>query len=164
MGGSLADLSAFMVQQQQMMIDREAQLRADLKAERLELEAKLEQQRQQTDEQRREWEAKVEQQRREIETLRAENLMAARPQLASEMVDEGQLAALQSRLQAMHAAKLLTDEELFSLEDAVVDCVEVLPTAGASAPEVEKIVKMLLVVAKVASDNMLARQLRRKFL
>ena len=58
----------------------------------------------------------------------------------------------------------LTDEELFSLEDAVVDCVEVLPTAGASAPEVEKIVKMLLVVAKVASDNMLARQLRRKFL
>jgi hypothetical protein len=63
----------------------------------------------------------------------------------------------------MHEAKLLTDEELFCLEDAIVDCIEVLPTAGASSPEVDKVVKMMLVSAKVPGDAMLARQLRRKF-
>ena len=81
-----------------------------------------------------------------------------------DVIDEEQLAALQSRLQAMHGSKLLTDDELFSIEDAIVDCVEAMPTAGASAPEVEKVAKMLLVSSKVASDSTLARQLRRKFL
>ena len=81
-----------------------------------------------------------------------------------DVIDEEQLAALQSRLQAMHGSKLLTDDELFSIEDAIVDCVEAMPTAGASASEVEKAAKMLLVSSKVASDSTLARQLRRKFL
>lgn len=74
-----------------------------------------------------------------------------------------ELAALQSRLQAPHTAKLLTGEELYSLEDAIVDCIEVMETAEASAPEVEKVAKMMLVSAKVPADGMLARQLRRKF-
>ena len=123
--------------------------------ERAHLESKLEQR-------KRELEGKLEQQRQMIESLQAQ--LAARPQPAMEVVDEQQLAALQSRLQAMHGSKLLTDDELFSIEDAIVDCVEAMPTAGASASEVEKVAKMLLVSSKVASDGTLARQLRRKFL
>jgi hypothetical protein len=139
---------------------------AKLERQRQESEAKFEQQRQDSDgkleQQRQESEAKVEQQRHMIESLQAQ--LAARPQPAMEVVDEEQLAALQSRLQAMHGSKLLTDDELFLIEDAIVDCVEAMPTAGASASEVEKVAKMLLVSSKVASDGTLARQLRRKFL
>ena len=130
--------------------------------ERAHLESKLEQQELKAEQQRQELEGKLEQQRQTIESLQAK--LAARPQPAMEVVDEEQLAALQSRLQAMHGSKLLTDDELFSIEDAIVDCVEAMPTAGASASEVEKVAKMLLVSSKVASDGTLARQLRRKFL
>ena len=130
--------------------------------ERAHLESKLEQQELKAEQQRQELEGKLEQQRQTIESLQAQ--LAARPQPAMEVIDEQQLAALQSRLQAMHGSKLLTDDELFSIEDAIVDCVEAMPTAGASAPEVEKVAKMLVVSSKVASDSTLARQLRRKFL
>ena len=111
---------------------------SETKADQLrrESEAKAEQLRQQS-------QTTAEQLRQEIEQLRAET--AARPPLAMNMIDEEQLAALQSRLQSMHGAKLLTDDELFSLEDMIVDCIEVMPTAGASAVEVEKVAKMLLV-------------------
>ena len=119
------------------------------------LELKLE-------EQRRESEAKAQQLQRELEQLRVES--AARPPLAVDKIDEEQLAALQSRLQSMHGAKLLTDDELFCLEDAIVDCIEVMPTASASAVEVEKVARMVLVSSKVQSDSTLARQLRRKLL
>ena len=75
-----------------------------------------------------ELEAKIEQQRQEIKQLRAE--LAARPQLALKTIDEDQFAQLQSRLQSMHEAKLLTDDELFGLEDQMVDCLEAMPTAS----------------------------------
>ena len=112
-----------------------------------------------------ELEAKIEQQRQEIKQLRAE--LAARPQLALKTIDEDQFAQLQSRLQSMHEAKLLTDDELFGLEDQMVDCLEAMPTASLtvlSASQVENVAKMLMVASKVANDAMLARQLRRKFL
>lgn len=137
--GSLAELTSFMKEQQKMQLEREEKLR----------------------EERDHLETKLEQQRHEIEQLRAR--VAALPQPAVEVIDEDQITALQSRLQSLHEAKLLTDDELFSLEDAVVDCVEVLPTASASASEVVKVRKMMLVSSKVGSDSTLARQLRRKF-
>ena len=138
------------------------EMTAFFREERAHLESKQEQQELKAEQQRQELEGKLEQQRQTIESLQAQ--LAARPQPAMEVVDEEQLAALQSRLQAMHGSKLLTDDELFSIEDAIVDCVEAMPTAGASASEVEKAAKMLLVSSKVASDSTLARQLRRKFL
>jgi len=138
------------------------EMTAFFREERAHLESKLEQQELKAEQQRQELEGKLEQQRQTIESLQAQ--LAARPQPAMEVIDEEQLAALQSRLQAMHGSKLLTDDELFSIEDAIVDCVEAMPTAGASASEVEKVAKMLLVSSKVASDSTLARQLRRKFL
>jgi Spy/CpxP family protein refolding chaperone len=95
---------------------------------------------------------------REIEQLKE------RPKPAAEVIDERQLAALQTRLQSLHEAKLLTDEELFALEDLIVDCIEVMPTASVFTPTVEKVARMLLVASKVGGDGMLARQLRRKFM
>eukprot|EP01043_Picozoa_sp_COSAG02_P000790 COSAG02_NODE_16_length_56207_cov_9.816122_7_plen_285_part_00 len=139
MGGSLAELTLFMREQQKMQMEREEKLR----------------------EERNLLETKVEQQRQEIEQLRGR--VVALPQLAVDVIDEDQISVLQSRLQSLHEAKHLTDDELFSLEDTIVDCIEVLPTTGASASEVDKVRKMLLVSSKVASDSTLARQLRRKF-
>ena len=161
MSGSLAEMTSFMREHQKMQLEREEKLRE----ERNQLEMKLEQQRQEqrleSEQQRRQFEMKLQQQQQEIEHLRAR--VAALPQPAAEAIDEDQISVLQSRIQSLYEAKLLTDDELYSLEDAIVDCVEVLPTAGASASEVEKIRKMLLVSSKVVSDSTLARQLRRKF-
>ena len=46
----------------------------------------------------------------------------------------------------------------------VIDCIEVLPTAFAAYPSVQKVAKMVLIAEKVANDKTLARQLRRKFI
>ena len=170
------EVSAFMTEQlkEQLQLQRdhdekvwkqmEAKLQAqqeEAEAQRKEAAAKLEQQRQGAETTLEAQKQEVEAQKKENETLRAE--LAARPRLAKEVVGEEELAALQSRLQSLHDAKLLTDEEAYGLEDAIVDCIEVMPTAGASAPEVEKVAKMVLVSAKVPGDAALARQLRRKF-
>ena len=165
-GSSFVEMTAFFREERAHLESKLEQQELKVEQQRQELEGKLERQRQESEgkleRQRQESEAKVEQQRQMIESLQAQ--LAARPQPAMEVVDEEQLAALQSRLQAMHGSKLLTEDELFSIEDAIVDCVEAMPTAGASASEVEKVAKMLLVSSKVASDGTLARQLRRKFL
>ena len=157
------EVSAFMTEQlkEQLQLQRDhdekvrKEMEAKLEAQKKETEGKLDALRKEADDQKKE----NEKLRQENEKLRA----AARPRLAEEVIGEEELAALQSRLQSLHGAKLLTDEELYSLEDAIVDCIEVMPTAGASAPEVEKVAKMMLVSAKVAGDAALARQLRRKF-
>ena len=100
-----------------------------------------------------------EQQREEIEQLREQ----AKPQPARDAISEEQLGALQLRLEALHEASLLTDEELNSLEDEVVDCIELLPTAFATDRGIDNVIKMILVSEKVANDKTLARQLKRKF-
>ena len=106
--------------------------------------------------QRQEMKAEMERQRKEIEQLR-------KPQMARDAVSEDQLQALQLRLESLLEAQLLTDVEVESLEDTVVDCIEVLPTGFASDRGVDKVVKMILVSEKLANDKTLARQLRRKF-
>ena len=165
-GSSFVEMTSFFREERAHLESKLEQQELKAEQQRQELEGKLERQRQESEgkleQQREESQAKVEQQRQMIESLQAQ--LAARPQPAMDVIDEEQLAALQSRLQAMHGSKLLTDDELFSIEDAIVDCVEAMPTAGASASEVEKVAKMLVVSSKVASDGTLARQLRRKFL
>lgn len=138
-----------------------AELAVFFRDERTHLEAKLERQLEEMKLQRREFEVKAEQQRQEIEKLRA--MLAARPQLAIEAIDEAQLFDLQLRLQSMAEASLLTDKELEDAEDAIVDCIEMMPVAGVTVPVVQKVTSMLLLASKVASDSVLARQLRRKF-
>ena len=143
--------------------------REHMKDERTEMEARLEAQRKEAEAQRQEAAAaKLEAQRKEVadqkkEIEKSKLRSAARPRLAAEVIGEEELAAMQSRLQALHTAKLLTDEELYCLEDTIVDCIEMMPTAAASSPEVEKVAKMMLVSANVPGDATLARQLRRKF-
>eukprot|EP01046_Picozoa_sp_COSAG06_P026232 COSAG06_NODE_2248_length_7242_cov_2.199356_4_plen_143_part_00 len=113
--------------------------------------------------------AKLERQRQEIEQLRAE--IAARPPLAIDMIDEQQLAVLQTRLQSMHGAQLLKDEELFAVEDVVSDFIEIRMQVGivtqeiASANPVAGAMKHLVGLSEaLASDAAFGRQLRRKFL
>ena len=66
------------------------------------------------------------------------------------------LPSLQSRLESLHAAKLLTDEELYRLEDAIADGVEDEEGGG------ERVGKLVALSARLAGDAALARQLRRK--
>jgi uncharacterized protein (DUF1697 family) len=152
------EVSAFMTEQLKAQMEEQ---RAHDKAQHVEVVQLLRERDAQARAEKLELEAKLEQAQREVEQLRAQ--VAARAQPAVEVIDDEQLSTLQSRLQSLHEAKLLTDDELFALEDAIVDCVEVLPTAIASVSEVEKVKKMLWVASRVASDSTLARQLRRKF-
>ena len=111
-------------------------------------------------EQQVEMETRLDQQRQEME----KRLQEAKPQPASEAITEGQLEALQARLQSLHEAKLLSEDDLGRLEDTIADCIEVLPTADVLERSVERTVRMSQLSEKMAVDASLARQLRRKFL
>ena len=131
------------------------EIRQDAIVERVDLEAKL----------------KAEH-KAEMDKLRAE----LTPAPAQELVSAEQLAALQARLEQLHAAQLLTDEELFALENLCSDYLEVkAATAGPLTQElvysspaklivVSKLAKLVVVSEGLASDAGLARQVRRKFL
>lgn len=154
--------------------EMEAQ-RREVEAQRRELEAKLEAQRQ-------EMENRIEAQREEVERLRDEKLEVqrqemealrqemerlrdvAKPQRASNTIDDESLDALQSRLQELHAAQLLSEEELGVIEDTIADCIDVLPTAMSTDLTVDKVVKMINLSSKMKSDTSFARQLKRRAL
>ena len=102
-----------------------------------------------------------------LEKLR-EDLAPAPP---TEVVSEGQVTALQERIERLHASKLFKDEELFAVEDVVSDFVEVRMQVGivtqeiASANPVAGAMKHLVGLSEaLASDAAFSRQLRRKFL
>ena len=87
----------------EQFIERDEATRQEAKREKAEIKAELEQQR-------------VEQQQ-EIAKLRQE--MAPR-----EAISDEQFTALQTRLEALHAAHLLTDDEAFAIEDLCADFIE----------------------------------------
>lgn len=133
------------------------EMHAKMEQQRAEAEAQLETQREKM---QAEAEARLETQRIETETVRA----AAEAKIC---VSEAQLEALQVRLDALHQAKLLTDDEVVKLEDCVGDFIEcwsllsaVPAEMGAVAGEVKRLVGLSEGVSK---DGALARQLRRKF-
>ena len=132
-----------MMEQQRLMLDREDKLRQDM----LDREDRL---------------------RHDADKLREEAAEARgraemQPKLAVEAISDEQLAALQARLQSLHTARLLTDDELYSIEDTIADCVEVRSTAPVTAPAVGQVLKMLSLSESIAVDGSLAGQLRRKF-
>jgi hypothetical protein len=142
--------------------------REQAKAERAEiqakLESKLEEQTAQTngklDEQRAQMDVKLEQLQTKMEaTVQAHTAMSC--------VSQGQLELLQTRLDALHQAKLLTDDEIGALEDCVADyidcCSSINPAAAEIGVAAEKVKKMVGLSERVGKDGMLARQLRRKF-
>ena len=135
---------------------------------RHDFEAKLEEQRQQTEEQRQETErlredvfqSKLrEQALRQTEQVRE---IAS----AKSCVSDGQLELLQTRLDALHQAKLLTDDEIDELEDCVADYIDCRSSLNPAAAEIgaaaEKVKKMVGLSEGIGKDGMLARQLRRK--
>ena len=69
---------------------------------------------------------------------------------------EQQLPALQSRIEAMHAAKLLSDDELFSIEDVIADL-----EVGSDDTRVGQLIALS---SRMAGDAAFSRQIRRKIL
>ena len=102
----------------------------------------------------------MQEQRQQIEELKS-------PQ---EAISAQQVEALTARLQALHAAQMLSDDELFALEDCVADFLEAKASYGVLTLEavhahraLSKVHKLLALGEGVADDAMFARQLRRKF-
>ncbi len=147
MVGSLAQLFAFMEQQQRMQMERQVQFEAQQEKQQAKFEALLE---------KRDAQAKAE--KAELE----QRLKDAIPPAAADVISDEQLGALQDRMQALHAAKLICEEELLQLEDIIADCIEALPTADVRELSVEKTMRMLRLMEKMQGDASLARQLRRK--
>ena len=154
------DKFVLLLREERETAERQRQeVEAKLEKQREESEAKLEEQRRHTERQRQESEAKAERLRLEME----KRLHDTKPRRATEAIAEGRLEALQARLQTLHEAKLLSEDDLSRLEDTIADCIEVLPTADEHERSVERTVRMSQLSEKMAVDASLARQLRRKF-
>jgi hypothetical protein len=172
-GGSLSEISSFIKEQREEAKAERAEAKAETKAERaeaksdrLELEAKLEQQ-------RKEMDAKMEQQRKEMDIQQAALKADLTAPPAAAITDE-ELTALQARIEGLHVTKLLSDEELFALEDMIADYVELtmsvtdgivtkdmiysMPTVAVAS----KLDKLVGLSAAMAGDAAFARQARRK--
>ena len=154
------DKFVLLLREERETAERQRQeVEAKLEKQRQESEAKLEEQRRHTERQRQESEAKAERLRLEME----KRLQEAKPRPATEAITEGQLEALQARLQTLHESKLLSEDDLCRLEDTIADCIEVMATADEQERSVERTVRMSQLSEKMAGDPSLARQLRRKF-
>ena len=118
-------------------------------------------------EEREHMEAKLEEQRQETTKLRLamEKRLAPKEVISTEQVD-----AVTARLEALHAAQLLSDDELFALEDCVADFIEAQASYDVVTMEavnanraLGKVHKLVALGEGMPSDAMFARQLRRKF-
>jgi hypothetical protein len=156
-GQSLVELSAFMEKHQSMMNDREAQLRADLETRLQRQEREVEVQRQEAESQRRE----VENLRKELEIKRVEHQQLLE-RLEARMKTHT-AASLQSRLQALHASKLLSDEEFCKLEDLIVDSFEE-GSGDTGESRTQQVSSLVALSERMTSDEAFIRQLRRKHL
>ena len=153
-----------------VLLEREEQMRQEAKAERVEQEAKVEKLRQETEakaaaekaELRQEMQQQMEKMREEIE----EKLTPA------EAISEQRLASLQARLEALHVAKLLGDDELYALEDMMADYLELKASMGThvvtsemvyASASASKLLKVVGLSEGVAADGAFARQVRRKY-
>ena len=87
-----------------------------------------------------------------------------------EAISTTQLEALEGRLEALHAAQLLTDDELGRLEDCVADGIEAIASFDVVTMEVvnasdgaRRLHKLISLGEMMPKDGMFARQARRKF-
>ena len=63
----------------------------------------------------------------------------------------------------VHRIKLLEDDLLWSIENAIADCIEVASTRSVREHSVRQTQRMVLLSDIIPVDEMLARQLARKF-
>ena len=104
----------------------------------------------------------------------------------TEAISTAQLAAVQARLEALHESELLSDDELFTMEDiaadylefrssvvggiVTIDMVRLMSEASSSSSSsssssaVAKLLKLVALSEGTSSDGGFARQVRRKFL
>ena len=135
-----------------------AEAKQEAQAERVEQKTEM---LQQQAEQKQEMEAKMQTMVKQVE----EKLTPAAA------ISAEQIASLGARLEALHAAQLLGDEELFALEDTVADYVELQSSMGVITLEAahairaaDKLVKLVALSEHIAADGAFSRQARRKYL
>jgi hypothetical protein len=129
-----------------------------------EMEAKTEKLRQEAKEEKAELRLEMQQQ---MEKMREE----MKPTPAAEAISEQRLAVLQARIEALHASKLLSDDELYALEDMLADYLELKSSSmGVVTLEMvhvsesaSKLLKLLGLSEGVVGNSMFARQARRKY-
>eukprot|EP01045_Picozoa_sp_COSAG04_P016864 COSAG04_NODE_1445_length_6714_cov_1.982162_4_plen_258_part_00 len=134
----------------ELLLERDEKLRSEAKAEKAELEARM---------------------HTEKAELRKE-MQARLTELApQEAISAERLTALAARLEALHAAQLLTDEELYALEDCLADFVDVRAAYSVVTVEVvhanasaSKVLKLVLLSEGLAKDAAFVRQVRRKLM
>jgi hypothetical protein len=158
-GVSLMEVSTFMTEQLKAVARMEARMDKQASEAKAEMEAQRLETRRQASEAKMEMEA----QRLENDKLRTEvaeasvraEMQAKVDGAAAARLRDQQLIALQARLEALSAAKLLTDDELFAVEDVIGD------SSGEASGE-DQVAMLLALSARMASDSAFARQLRRK--
>jgi hypothetical protein len=136
--GSFSEMVSFMREEREMMVSA-------METQRHEMHALLEQEREQNMKLR-------ETQRAEMDTLREAATKADQVETKARMRDLS-LLALQSRLETLHAAKLLADEELYAVEDIIAD----------EDDADGRVAALITLSGKMAGDGAFARQLRRKY-
>lgn len=145
----VSTLVEVMLEQQRLAREHEETLRQEANAEKAEMELKVETLRQQ------------------MEALREEmKFSAMKPAIA-----QHRLAALQARIEALHTAKLLGEDETCALEDMIADFIEfkaslvgvvTLDTMSGNENAV-KLLKLVMLSEHIAADAAFARQARRKY-
>ena len=146
-GANDASLVEVLLGQQRLMHEREVALRRELRDEA---------------------QAKQDELRQELQQQQARLREELQP---AEAVSEGQLASLQARLDRLHAAELLGDEEVYALEDCVADFLElrcrmggavVTPQAACASEPAARLLRLVALSEGIAADASFARQARRK--
>jgi hypothetical protein len=92
------------------------------------------------------------------EQLRAEMEARMRAEARLEASGLRDLHALQRRLESLHSAGLLSDEELHAIQDTIAD-----GTTDGGQQQVDDVAAMVSLSATMAAHDAFARQLRRKF-
>ena len=155
------------------------EIRQDAKAERDELESKLKAEyKVEMQQQKMEHKAELDKMRADMEARHTAELERLRAELTpaptQELISSEQLTAIQSRLEQLHAAQLLSDEEFFALEDLCADHVQAqastnavlgrdLVCSSAAYGATAKLAQLVGLSGALASDAGFARQARRKF-
>ena len=137
---NLMELSAFMMEQlkTQMVEQRAHDKEQHAEVVRL-LEGRLEQQQEE-----------LAKQHKELDEHR-EHALEVR--LREQAVNSKMVGLLQVRLDALHSAKLLEDEEVYTIEDIIAD----------SETDDIRVSQLIALSDKMKSDKAFARQLRRKY-
>ena len=159
------EVSTFMTEQLKAVARMEARMdkqaveaKAQMEAQRAEAKAEMEAQRLENDKLRAEVaEASIraEMQAKVDGASAAKAAADTRVEAAAARLRDQQLIALQARLEALSAAKLLSDDELFAVEDVIGD------SSGEASGD-DQVAILLALSARMATDSAFARQLRRK--